>query len=969
DGTDYTGTVDALGDFSIDVPGSKLAADADTTVDGSLTTTDTAGNSATVNDTKTYSVDNTAPTITIDVVAVDDIINATEDDSPVTISGETTNVEDGQIVTVTLNGTTYSPVVSGNTWTFDITAVEAQALDATETITADVDDLAGNSATQATRDIEHDAIVPVPVLVIDDITSDNILNAAEAAADVAVTGTVTGDFNDGDTVTLTVDGTDYAGTVDALGDFSIDVPGSKLAADPDTTIDGSVSTTDAVGNSATATETKTYTVDTAAPAIAINVVAIDDIINAAEDDNPVTISGTTINVEDGQTVTVTLNGETYTAIENAGTWSLDIPAADAQALPANAIITADVSDLGGNAASQATRDIQHDGIVPIPVLTIDDITADNILNATEATADVAVTGAVTGDFNDGDTVTLTVDGTDYTGTVNALGVFSIDVPGSVLSSDPDTTVEGSLTTTDAAGNEGTVTATKPYVVDITAPVPVLAIDDITADNILNATEAGADVAVTGTVTGDFNDGDTVTLTVDSTDYTGTVDTFGVFSIDVPGSALAADSNTTVDGSITTTDTASNSATISETKVYIVDILEPVTTLTIDDITADNSINVEEAGADIPITGTVTGDFNANDLVTLTVNGNTYTGTVDALGNFSVDVPGSDLVVDTDTAVEISLTTSDTSGNSITIAEIKIYSVDVESNDLDNDGLTNDEEIALGTDPNNPDSDGDSIDDGQEIDNATNPLDDCDSLGGTPLATSDCDTDGLTTDEEAALGTDPDNSDTDNDGLTDSEEVELGTDPLNADTDGDTITDGEELIDDTNPLDDCDSINGTPSETSDCDNDGLSADEENTLGTDPENQDTDGDGIADGQEVSDNTNPLDGCSSIGGTPPLGSICDISIESDLINPNNNGGVFTITNIEAFPNNTVKIYNRWGVLVFETNGYDNNGNAFTGLSNGRVTIKKNDELPAGVYFYIINYTNDTKPKTMNGYLYINR
>ncbi|WP_415843286.1 Ig-like domain-containing protein, partial [Zobellia roscoffensis] len=294
------------------------------------------------NDTDTATVNVTVvptPTIAINVVAVDDIINATEDDSPVTISGTTTNVEDGQIATVVLNGTTYSPVVTGNTWTFDITAADAQALDSTETITADVENSFGTSAVQATRDIQHITTLPAPVLEIDDITADNILNAAEAGADVAVTGTVSGDFNDGDTVTLTVDGTDYTGTVDAAGDYSIDVPGSKLAADADTTVDGSVTTTDTAGNSASATDTQLYSVDTT---------------------------------------------------------------------------------------------------LPIPVLEIDNITADNILNAAEAGADVAVTGTVSGDFNDGDTVTLTVDGTDYTGTVDALGAYSIDVPGSKLAADADT---------------------------------------------------------------------------------------------------------------------------------------------------------------------------------------------------------------------------------------------------------------------------------------------------------------------------------------------------------------------------------------------------------------------------------------------------------------------------------------------------------------------------------------------------
>jgi thiol-disulfide isomerase/thioredoxin len=43
-----------------------------------------------------------------------------------------------------------------------------------------------------------------------------------------------------------------------------------------------------------------------------------------------------------------------------------------------------------------------------------------------------------------------------------------------------------------------------------------------------------------------------------------------------------------------------------------------------------------------------------------------------------------------------------------------------SADPDDDGLTNDEEAALGTDPDNPDSDGDGFEDGAEIDAGTNP---------------------------------------------------------------------------------------------------------------------------------------------------------------------------------------------------------------------------------------------------------
>jgi hypothetical protein len=66
-------------------------------------------------------------------------------------------------------------------------------------------------------------------------------------------------------------------------------------------------------------------------------------------------------------------------------------------------------------------------------------------------------------------------------------------------------------------------------------------------------------------------------------------------------------------------------------------------------------------------------------------------------------------------------------------------------------------------------------------------------GGIECAAPDTDGDGLTDDEEATLGTDPDNPDTDGDGLTDGDEVDThGTDPLDRDTDNDRLSDGREV---------------------------------------------------------------------------------------------------------------------------------------------------------------------------------
>nr|WP_321413172.1 gliding motility-associated C-terminal domain-containing protein [uncultured Allomuricauda sp.] len=284
-------------------------------------------------------------------------------------------------------------------------------------------------------------------------------------------------------------------------------------------------------------------------------------------------------------------------------------------------------------------------------------------------------------------------------------------------------------------------------------------------------------------------------------------------------------------------------------------------------------------------------------------------------------------------------------------------------DCDSDGVANGDEFANGTDPYSIpadiDTDGDGINDAQEVANGTELNDPCDPVqspgytgfdeSNTIWATADCD----------------------DDQLTNAEEVMLGTDPYVFDIDGDGINDGQELLDNTNPLDECDSVGGIPSVNSDCDGDGLTYEQEIDLGTDPNNSDTDGDTINDGQEVNDKTDPLNPCDSFGGTPPSDVMCDIEIGNTIISADNDGvnDFFTITNIEAFPNNVVQIFNRWGVIVFETTGYDNASNVFSGISEGRATLQKGEQLPAGVYFYIIKYANGTRGNTRSGYLYINR
>ncbi|NBL65225.1 hypothetical protein GV828_08460 [Flavobacterium sp. NST-5] len=102
-----------------------------------------------------------------------------------------------------------------------------------------------------------------------------------------------------------------------------------------------------------------------------------------------------------------------------------------------------------------------------------------------------------------------------------------------------------------------------------------------------------------------------------------------------------------------------------------------------------------------------------------------------------------------------------------------------------------------------------------------------------------------------------------------------------------------------------------------------------------------------------------------------ICTIEI-FNAITPNNDGfnDEFVISGIECYPDNSVQIFNRWGLKVWETKGYDNNTKVFRGYSEGRTTFNENAGLSAGTYFYVLEYKLENgSTEKRDGYLYINR
>jgi gliding motility-associated-like protein len=103
----------------------------------------------------------------------------------------------------------------------------------------------------------------------------------------------------------------------------------------------------------------------------------------------------------------------------------------------------------------------------------------------------------------------------------------------------------------------------------------------------------------------------------------------------------------------------------------------------------------------------------------------------------------------------------------------------------------------------------------------------------------------------------------------------------------------------------------------------------------------------------------------------SSCDLIVHN-AISPDDasSNKIFIIEGIEKYPNNTVDIYNRWGVLVYQVEGYDNNQKSFTGFSDGRSTIKKIEKLPEGTYYYTLQYVKKNGLiKKVAGFLLIER
>ncbi|WP_430912423.1 DUF4214 domain-containing protein [Methylobacterium sp. sgz302541] len=253
----------------------------------------------------------------------------------------------------------------------------------------------------------------------------------------------------------------------------------------------------------------------AAPAVAIGTIAGDDVVNAAEHAGLLSISGTTTGIEDGRTLTLGLAGARYQVTVTGGVWTVSVPASAVGALSdAGSLyrVSADVSDLAGTAAPQASRALAVDtGADMGDAATLGvGITPDRIVNAPES---AFVPFRVTGLDADAHALATFSDGTHVAqAEVLANGAYRIDLSGF------DGPVTGTLAITDTAGNRASATG-NTIIVDQKAPVTfdpdgpgaprvaltrdsgLSATDGVTSDAHLTVTPAGGELALVTMVDG------------------------------------------------------------------------------------------------------------------------------------------------------------------------------------------------------------------------------------------------------------------------------------------------------------------------------------------------------------------------------------------------------------------------------------------------------------------------------------
>lgn len=322
-------------------------------------------------------------------------------------------------------------------------------------------------------------LTPPAVSTTEGTVSNNDIENLEEYADGV---TIKGEGEVGASIEVTVEGHTHTTTVDESGGWSVTFTQSEIPAG-ENTFDATITATDPMGNQTTITDR--IQVDTVPHPLSANAVTDDNTINKIESSGEVIVTGTSTA---GAMVTVVMEGNSQTVETNSsGTWTVRYPAGTFATGDGDRSFTATTADAAGNTSS-ATHIVKVDTTTTV-TFSAGNLTADNIINATEANEGVTLTGQAEAGAQ---SVVVDWNGVTLPATVAADGSWSVKFPTSAVQASGTTTA--TVTAVDAYGN--TDTDTRDITVDRSTSVTVNP-DQAGGDDIIMSTEADAGINLTG----------------------------------------------------------------------------------------------------------------------------------------------------------------------------------------------------------------------------------------------------------------------------------------------------------------------------------------------------------------------------------------------------------------------------------------------------------------------------------------
>lgn len=540
-----TTTVGADGTWAVtftptQVPGGEYSAGV------TIVATDPLGNTTTITDRVV--IDTVPHPIAIDPVTADNTVNAAEAAAGFQITGTSTA---GATITVTIAGSTQTATAgAGGAWSITYPAGSLAPGEYDATITASTVDGAGN-ASSTTRTMRVDTLTSVTLA--GPVAGDDVVNAAEAAGGVVLTGNT----QPGASVSLTWNGVTLPATVSASGAWSATFPASAFAAGEfGTTI--LVTATDAAGN--TATTMRPVRIDTTtAVSVDPGQAGGDNILSGAEQAAGLVLTG---RAEPGASVAVTFEGITRNVTATAaGSWTASWAAGEVRQGTYAATVSVTSRDAAGNTAS-TTHALNVDTEVQNFRRTGLSTGADDVLNAAEAAGGLVVTGTV----EPGSSVMVRFGSAGArAATVAADGSWTVTIPPADIPAG-ESNVTLTAKATDRVGNVATHTETVR--VDTIVNPFTRSGGPFGGDGVLNAVEVQAGLPIGGTA----EPGATVVVRLSSgAEKSVVASEGGTWSVSF-GAADLPRGEVNVTATITATDRAGNTATLSE--AFRVDTVAP-----------------------------------------------------------------------------------------------------------------------------------------------------------------------------------------------------------------------------------------------------------------------------------------------------------------------------------------------------------------------------------------------------------